>query len=305
MFKYDAASRLASSMVTNPNPHYDPQDVYGTGAVTDPALDDHTHRDDGECPPCGQPMSADRDRCEDCQLDHSTDTPSTNGPSQPYEWRTDRVAVVVVDEALETLAQAFARTALRRRGRDGTTPSRSKASVRLLDDLGAFELDHLTGADWRDVDALARPGSSDAQILLDAVRKQDTDHPVVYDVDGNPLDDIADADDGWLVAGVLRHKARTFEDCPTRVLECRECGPDPHAHRGRERTNPCVDDPLLTGSHLWTCKACRRTRTGPNPEFEASNRDREWPETTEQERIHEDEAIGAEMAAYIEKHRRN
>jgi hypothetical protein len=236
MFKYDSAYRLGSAMVTDPNPHYDPEDVYGTGAVADPNLDEYTRRDENECPRCGQAMAADQDRYEDCQLDQRSTNPASES-SSTYEWQADRVAVVVVDEDLDTLAQAFARTALRRRGHDGTTPSRSKASVRLLDDLGPFELDHLPDADWRDIYALAKPGTSDAQALLDAVREQDTAHPVVYDADGNPLDDVANVDDGWLVAGVLRHKFRTFENCPTRVLECRECGPGPHAHRGRERAD--------------------------------------------------------------------
>lgn len=304
MFKYDSAYRLGSTMVTNPNPHYDPEDVYGTGAVTDPELDDHTRRNGNECPRCGQVMPADRDRCKDCQLDQSSINPAST-PSPTHEWRPDRVAVVVVDETLDTLAQALARTAFRRRGLEGTTPSRSKASVRLLDDLGAFELAHLAGPDWRDIDALAKPGTSDAQALLDAVREQDTNHPVVYDADGNPLEDVADVDDGWLVAGVLRHKVRMFENCPTRVLECRECGTAPHAHRGSERADARIDDPLVTGAHLWTCKACRRTRTGPKPEPETASYDREWPDTTEQERAHEEDAIGTEMAEYIQTHRRD
>ncbi|WP_323677675.1 hypothetical protein [Halorubellus sp. PRR65] len=249
-------------------------------------------------------MPANRDQCKDCQIDHSSSNP-TSTPSATYEWQPDRVAVVVVDETLDTLAQALARTAFRRRGLEGTTPSRSKASVRLLDDLGAFELSHLAGADWRDIDALAKPGTSDAQALLNAVREQDTAQPVVYDPDGNPLENVADVDDGWLVAGVLRHKVRTFENRPTRVLECRKCGTTPHAHRGRERVDARIDDPLLTAPDLWTCKACRRTRTGPKPESKTDSCDREWPDTIEQERAHEDDAIGTEMAEYIETHRRN
>jgi hypothetical protein len=304
MFKSDSAYRLSSAMVTDPNPHYDPEDVYGTGAVSDPELDDHTRRNGNECPRCGQVMPANRDRCEDCQLDQrSLNSASKSSPT--YEWKPDRVAVVVVDETLEMLAQGPARTAFRRRGRDGPAPVRSKASVRLLDDLGAFELNHLPGADWRDIDALAKPGSSDAQALLDAVREQDTDYPVTYDADGNPLDDVAAVEDGWLVAGVLRHKVRMFENCPTRVLECCECGPGPHAHRGRERADARIDDPLVTAPDLWTCMDCRRTRTGPNPESETATCDREWPDTTEQERAHEDEAIGTEIAEYIETHRRD
>jgi len=249
-------------------------------------------------------MLAHRDQCKDCQFDHNSSNP-TSTPSPTYEWQPDRVAVVVVDETLDTLAQALARTAFRRRGLEGTTPSRSMASVRLLDDLGAFELNHLAGPDWRDIDALAKPGTSDAQALLDAVHEQDTAQPVVYDGDGNPLDDVPDVDDGWLVAGVLRYKVRTFENCPSCVLECRECGPGPHAHRGRERADARIDDPLVTAPDLWTCTDCRRTRTGPNPESETSNHDQEWPDTTEQERAHEDGAIGTEMAEYIATHRRN
>jgi hypothetical protein len=264
MFKSDSAYRLSSAMVTDPNPHYDPEDVYGTGAVSDPELDDHTRRNGNECPRCGQVMPANRDRCEDCQLDQrSLNSASKSSPT--YEWKPNRVAVVV----------------------------------------GAFELNHLPGADWRDIDALAKPGSSDAQALLDAVREQDTDYPVTYDADGNPLDDVAAVEDGWLVAGVLRHKVRMFENCPTRVLECRECGPGPHAHRGRERADARIDDPLVTAPDLWTCMDCRRTRTGPNPESETATCDREWPDTTEQERAHEDEAIGTEIAEYIETHRRD
>ena len=303
MFKYEYAARLHNPMVTDPNPHYDPEDVYGTGAVTDPDLDDHTHRDDGECPGCGQAVSGERDRCEDCQLDHSTENVASNTQAPAYEWQPLRVAVVHVDEPLETLAQAFARTALRRRGRDGATPSRSKRSVRLLNDLGAFEQKQLVGPDWRDVDALAKTDSADADALIDAVREQDTDQPIFYDADGDPLDDVEDIEDDWLVAGVLRTKTRTLADCPTRVLECHQCGASPHAQRGRERADARVDDPQVTGPHLWTCKTCRRTRTGPQHESETGSGDREWPDTSAQERADEVDDIGSEMAAYIEESR--
>jgi hypothetical protein len=212
---------------------------------------------------------------------------------------------VVVDEALETLAQALARVALRRRGRDGATPSRSKASVRLLEDLGAFERDHL-GDEWRDQPALARAGGAERENLLAAVRGQDTSQPVVYDVDGNPFDDWRDVDeDAWVVAGVLRRKVRTFADCPTRVLVCDACGPGPHAHRGRERVDARVDDPLVTGTHLWTCTACRRTRTGPTPETATATDNRDRPDPTVQERAHEADAIGTEMAAHIQARRQD
>ncbi|MFC6954910.1 hypothetical protein [Halorubellus litoreus] len=292
-------------MVTDPNPHYDPEDIYGIGAVTDPVLDDHTPRDERECPRYGQPMPTDRDRCEDCQFDHSTETLASESQSPAYEWQADRVAVVHVDEPLATLAQAFARTAIRRRDRDGSTPSRSKQSVRLLDDLGTLEQDHLGSPDWREIDALAKADSADANALIDAIREQNTDRPVFYDADGDPLDEVGDVDNGWLVAGVLRTKTRTLADCPTRVLKCHDCGPGPHAHRGRERADTRVDDPLVTGANLWTCKRCRRTRTGPPAESETGSRDREWPDTTAQERAHEEDAIGTEMVEYIETHRRN
>jgi len=293
-------------MVMDPNPHHDPEDSYGTGAVTDPGLDEHTDRDERECPRCGQGMPAARDRCTDCQLDRGTGIPASDSRAASYEWQPDRVAVVFVDEALASVAQAVARTAFRRRGRDGATPSRSKQSVRLLDDLGAFECKHLQGGDWSDHPAVAAAGTAEAEALVAAVGEQATTQPVRYDADGDPVDDWTDVDDAaWVVAGVLRRRVRTFEDCSTQVLDCRACGPGVHAHRGRERVDARIDDPLVTGTHLWTCTACRRTRAGPTPEFETANRDREWPDTTEQERADEADAIGTEMAAYIQEHRQD